>query len=275
MPPGSARWAKGARSLGERPDVQLSLSADQQAVASSFADFFRREVPTARVRRAEPLGFDRGLWRDLSPLGLMASPWAGAGVGRGLLAGRRPDRRAVRPPSRSRSVDRGLSGGEVVGALRTGPRRWSARFCARGRPTGDDGAAPRSIGCGGHGALGRGGRFGHRARRRPSPAAAGGPDGSPPGLGAEAPADVVIGDAASALELASGRRAVDLAGGARDDWRTLKSAALVGLAAEAVSLGIGYATQRQQFGRLIGSFQAWPTACSTSPPPSISPPARL
>ena len=77
-----------------------------------------------------------------------------------------------------------------------------------------------------------------------------------PGLGAEAPADVVIGDAASALELASGRRAVDLAGGARDDWRTLKSAALVGLAAEAVSLGIGYATQRQQFGRLIGSFQA-------------------
>ena len=65
MPPVSARLVKVARSLGERPDVQLSLSADQQVVASSFADFFRREVPTDRVRRAEPLGFDRGLWRDL------------------------------------------------------------------------------------------------------------------------------------------------------------------------------------------------------------------
>ena len=77
-----------------------------------------------------------------------------------------------------------------------------------------------------------------------------------PGMGAEAPGDVVIGDAASVIQLASGSAAVQLAGQASDEWRILKAAALVGLAAEAVALALAYAKERHQFGRPIGSFQA-------------------
>jgi alkylation response protein AidB-like acyl-CoA dehydrogenase len=46
-----------------------SLDADQELLQSTFASFFAKEVPTSRVRQAEPLGYDAALWTDLSLLG--------------------------------------------------------------------------------------------------------------------------------------------------------------------------------------------------------------
>jgi alkylation response protein AidB-like acyl-CoA dehydrogenase len=237
--------------------VQLSLSADQQVVASSFADFFRGEVPTDRVRRAEPLGFDPGLWRKIVGVG---APGVAVGEGRGGGGGSLLDAALIAEQYGRCLTPAPLIEVSVAARLlercRSGPAERELASVLDGDQIVTMALFPASSGVAamvpwaavadsvivlveGRLLLLRPGRTVAR-----------------PGLGAEAPADVVIGDALSALELASGRQALDLAACARDDWRTLKSAALVGLAAEAVSLGIGYANQRQQFGRLIGSFQA-------------------
>ena len=56
--------------------------------------------------------------------------------------------------------------------------------------------------------------------------------------------------------LASGLRAGELYENARSEWRTLTGAALVGLGLGALGLTRAYVTERHQFGKAIGSFQA-------------------
>jgi alkylation response protein AidB-like acyl-CoA dehydrogenase len=48
----------------------FALDDNQQAVRDAFAGFFRKECPTTLVRAAEPLGFDKGLWTQLSGMGV-------------------------------------------------------------------------------------------------------------------------------------------------------------------------------------------------------------
>jgi alkylation response protein AidB-like acyl-CoA dehydrogenase len=237
--------------------VRLSLTSDQQAVASTFADFFRREVSPDRVRRSEPLGFDPDLWRSLVGMGAHAvavSEGAGGGGGELLDAaliaeqyGRRLGpaplieasvaarllERCEEGPARDQLLS--LLEGDQLVTMALRPARCGVATMVPWAAVADAVivvADDRLLLI----------QPGHRLPR--------------PGLGAEAPADVVIADARALEELASGRRAALMAGRALDDWRTLKSAALVGLAAEALALGLSYAMQRQQFGRLIGSFQA-------------------
>ena len=50
--------------------MQLSLPADSVPVKEMFERFFATESTTARVRAAEPLGFDAALWRELVALDL-------------------------------------------------------------------------------------------------------------------------------------------------------------------------------------------------------------
>jgi alkylation response protein AidB-like acyl-CoA dehydrogenase len=49
--------------------ADYSLSGDQEAVRDAFAEFFRKECATERVRAAEPLGYDYALWRQLADMG--------------------------------------------------------------------------------------------------------------------------------------------------------------------------------------------------------------
>src|SRR5437764_10816031 len=46
--------------------ADYSLGSDQEAVRDAFAEFFRNECPSERVRAAEPLGYDEKLWRQLA-----------------------------------------------------------------------------------------------------------------------------------------------------------------------------------------------------------------
>lgn len=64
-----------------------ALTEDQETVRQAFAEFFDKEVPTARVRAAEPLGFDSELWAQVVELGLtsMAVPEEHGGDGAGLV----------------------------------------------------------------------------------------------------------------------------------------------------------------------------------------------
>ena len=56
--------------------------------------------------------------------------------------------------------------------------------------------------------------------------------------------------------VATGPEAVTAYARAVDEWRTLTGSLLVGAARTAVDLGVAYVTDRHQFGRPVGSFQA-------------------
>jgi len=66
--------------------MNLHLSDDQNLLEESFERFFQAESSVARVRAAEPLGFDRALWDGLLEMGAltMRAP-APAGGGHSLF----------------------------------------------------------------------------------------------------------------------------------------------------------------------------------------------
>ena len=56
--------------------ADFSISEDQQMIIDVFRSFYQKEVPTTRVRDAEPHGFDEDLWRRLVDMcvdGIMTS----------------------------------------------------------------------------------------------------------------------------------------------------------------------------------------------------------
>jgi alkylation response protein AidB-like acyl-CoA dehydrogenase len=67
--------------------MQLDLNDDQRLYKDSFERFFAAQSTPARVRAAEPLGFDPALWRGLAELGAlpMRAPAAAGGGGAGLM----------------------------------------------------------------------------------------------------------------------------------------------------------------------------------------------
>ena len=67
--------------------TDYSLADEQEAVRDAFREFFASECPTARVRAAEPLGYDAKLWRQLAELGAgtMGLPENAGGDGAGLI----------------------------------------------------------------------------------------------------------------------------------------------------------------------------------------------
>ena len=67
--------------------MDLSLSQEQLAVRSVFADFFAKEATLRKVRAAEPLGYDGELWEKLAAIGAtaMGLPDEVGGGGAGAL----------------------------------------------------------------------------------------------------------------------------------------------------------------------------------------------
>lgn len=67
--------------------TDYSLADEQEAVRDAFREFFASECPPARVRAAEPLGYDPKLWRQLAELGAgtMGLPENAGGDGAGLI----------------------------------------------------------------------------------------------------------------------------------------------------------------------------------------------
>jgi len=236
--------------------MQLSLPEDSAPLKEMFERFFAAEATSARVRAAEPLGFDAKLWRELVALEapfLRLSSEAGGG-GMGLLdacvlmeaAGRR-----LAPAPLAEAIVALRVLGEIGGDV---ARQWIDKV--------RDGEtvltlALREVGDG-------------RSQLVPGGAVAHGIltfDGSDlaieiPGQTCDAP--VTLGGNAlgrftpgqgERLVLASNADARVIWAAGIEEWKLLTSAALIGLSREALTMAAAYACERVAFGQPIGANQ--------------------
>ena len=234
--------------------MELGLGDEQQAIDELFASFFEKECPPERVRGAEPLGFDPELWMRFAETG---APGMGLPESEGGSAASVLDAALVAE-----------SLGRVLAPLPFIEHFVASRLLARAGAAPDDLAPGAAIAT-----LALRPVRGDTAPLVPAGAVArhvvakagdelvlvsDEPLGRAPANFASLPlADrAVRNDTPGRSVIAAGDEAARLFEGAVDEWRVLTSAALVGLSQRAFEIGLAYTKEREQFGRLIGSFQA-------------------
>jgi len=236
--------------------MNLSLSEDSLLVREMFQRFFAAESTTERVRAAEPIGFDAGLWRALvaidAPFIRLRDTAGGSGMGvfDACLMMEQAGRRLASVPL-----------AEAVATLRLlgeidseAGRQWIDRV--------RDGQAVLTL------ALRK--AVPGEAQLTPGAAIAHGIvsfDGSE--LAIEAPASPLAapatlgGSALGVYEPGCGKREVLARGekaaaawhAAVEEWKLLTASALIGLSQEALAMAAQYATERVAFGQPIGAYQ--------------------
>jgi alkylation response protein AidB-like acyl-CoA dehydrogenase len=237
--------------------VDVRLSDEQSTLQEHFRHFFEREATIAIVREAEPFGFDGELWKKLLAMGVVAMgiPIESGGDGVSLL-----DLTIV-----AEEFGASMAPAPLIEAL------VGARLLSQFRSQLDDG------------------RWGELLDGRSAATAAFRPflGGTSRLVPAGAVADVVVGldrdqlvlvnvsnaaqrttlenlgcsplaDVATGGEpvvLADGARALEAMAQAKDEWKVLTAAALVGLAQKSHDIGLDYVKNRKVFGAVVGSFQ--------------------
>src|SRR4051812_19440038 len=246
--------------------MDFSLSDREQELTDAFGKFFQQESSIATVRAAEPGGFDAKLWAATVDLGVpaMALPDADGGAtfvelallcelaGRALapiplietlccvraLSAIRPKADPEARAALAATIDGLTSGGVGTLALRTATERRQRQLVPAGavadivlmvteddavvlsRPAGDD---PRV----------------HRFEQ----------------VHGSAPVAALDLDRDGADSVLMGSGGAQWLAAARDEWKVLTAAALMGLARRALEIGAEYATGRRAFGTPIGTFQ--------------------
>lgn len=238
--------------------MDLSLSQEQRAVQSAFADFFAKEAAVEKVRAAEPLGYDGELWGKLVASGatVMGLPEDDGGGGAGaldlaLVAGEFGRRIAPAPFVESTVAGRLLAragAGDLLPGVIDGttlPTIALSQATAGSLRLVPAGAVAELVVALDGGTL-------VALRRapgsRPHVSAS-------PNLGSLPIADWRLADV-ERIELASGAEAAALHADAVHEWQLLTAAALAGLRAAVLDLGVSYVKSRKAFGVTIGSFQA-------------------
>lgn len=236
--------------------MQLSLPEDSVPVKEMFERFFASESTPARVRAAEPVGFDAEIWKELVALEVPFMRLSGDAGGSEMSlfdaclmmeqAGRRL---APAPLAESLVALRVL--GEVGGDV---ARDWIAKVR-------DTGAvltlALRSVEDG-KPQLVPGGAVAHGILTF---------DGSTLAIeltGASLDAPLTLGGAAlggftpgqnTRVILASNADAKRIWEAGIEEWKILTAAALIGLSREATEMAAVYACEREAFGQPIGTYQ--------------------
>ena len=236
--------------------MQLNVPDDSVPVKDMFERFFATESTPARVRAAEPIGFDPQLWKDLLALDVpfMRVPGNAGGGDMSLFdaclmmeqAGRRL---APVPLAESLVALRvlGQDGSPVA-------REWIAkarnegvvlalalRSVADGKPQLVPGGAVAD------GIL----TFNGQELAIEIPAR---PLEAPLTLGGAA-LGVFMPGQGERLVLSGKSDAAAIWAAGIEEWKLLTSAALIGLAREAVEMGAAYACEREAFGQPIGTYQ--------------------
>jgi len=227
--------------------VDLRLTAEQEQLVGAFSALLAKQATTERVRAAEPVGFDKALWDQLLETGVvaMAVPEADGGWGASLV-----DLALV-----AEQVGRFVAPAPVIEA------QVAARLLAR---LGAHDLVARAV------AGERLVTLAVRPGARLVPAAAVADDAlvydgervvlvslegartTVENLGSMPLADVIT---STGVEIAAGDAAREAYETALDEWLALTAAALVGLGARALEIGVDYVRERKAFGVPIGSFQ--------------------
>ncbi|MGY1770798.1 acyl-CoA dehydrogenase family protein [Blastococcus sp. SYSU D00813] len=237
------------------------LDDDQQAVHEGFGEFFREQVPSSRVRSAEPLGFDPDLWQRVVAMGAtsMALPEAAGGDDATLvdlvLVAEELGRVVAPVPLvshvvASRLLARTGRADELLAAAAEGERVVTVAFqpvVGTNRQLVPDAAVARDVVAWSAEGL--------TLHTLAEPAAHVPNQGSTP-LAWFDPA------AGERTVLATGAEAEALFRTAVAEWKLLTGAALVGIAQSALDLGVEFAKTRRTLGVAIGSLQgvAFPLA---------------
>jgi alkylation response protein AidB-like acyl-CoA dehydrogenase len=233
--------------------TDYSLTDDQEAVRDAFREFFTAECPTARVRAAEPLGYDPKLWGQLAELGAasMGLPESAGGDGAGL-------------------TDLVIVAEEAGAALAPVPfaehaaasRAIASHPAAAGFVLAAAGERPVSLAL--QPVTGTGGQLVPAGAVVRDVVAL---DGDELVLvHADEPPDLVRNQGSTPLArwpLAGGPRAVLATGAAavaayqtaRAEWKLLTAAALVGLTERALSIAVEFVKTRETMGVPVGSLQ--------------------
>jgi alkylation response protein AidB-like acyl-CoA dehydrogenase len=233
----------------------LALSEEQELLQHSVRALFEKESGPELVREAEPLGFSPGLWEQVTALGLpeMAVPETAGGSGAGLLdvvlvvelAGEflapvplfetvvtnRLLARLASPEALSMLGD-AIGGGLVTSLARSSPIGDQLSWVPAGA------VADRVIVLRGHSVLATVDRPSHQALRN---------------LGSLPVSHRTL---AGASVIGEGSAAVAAVERARDEWRVMVAAWLVGAARRALSVAVEYTTGRKAFGVPIASYQS-------------------
>ena len=234
--------------------MDLSLSPEQDQLVDAFAALYAKHSTPEHVRAAEALGFDPELWKRLADLG--AVPMAVAEVDGGwgasflelaLVAEQQGRFVAAVPIIEAQVAARLLA---RLGAVASGPLADALggerliTFAPRATRDGVAGLVPAGSVADDAVVL-DGDRLllvpldGHRTIVE--------------NLASMPLADVAV--PASAVVLAEGAAALAAHDRALDDWLALTAAALVGLGARALGIGVDYVKERRAWGVPIGSFQ--------------------
>ena len=236
--------------------MNFEPSDDQAMIAETFARFFEENSSMARVRAALPSGFDASLWRSFAEMGgfgIRVSEAQG-GSGLGLL-----DAVLV-----AEEVGRSLASGpiaEAMSAARILATCGDAGSALLGKLMAGDAVVTLAL---------------HDAAGTPAQWVAGGAvadaviarDGNAlyivvptadekqvqPNLASTPMARIAL-DAAGRSLLSDGSEALQAFVAGVEEWKLLVAATLAGLSHEALRLASAYASERVQFGQLIGTFQ--------------------
>jgi alkylation response protein AidB-like acyl-CoA dehydrogenase len=224
--------------------VAFDLTPDpsQQAVAELFNRFFTRESPPAVVREAEPSGFSPVLWdklRELGAAGMGASQEQGGGgasmIEMGLVAEAAGRALAPVPVVDHLAVSRLGSSPELVDGTQIGALALRPAVDGVWRLVPAGAVADVVVGLEGDDLV--------RVT------------GTPPRVGPLNHADAPLADRSTSgdRQVIGDRRMFERG---LAEWKVLQASQLVGLATRALEIVTEYVTERQQFGRPVGGFQA-------------------